>query len=88
LGVNINVNFFGQVQIAAIGTNSAAENADLLVGDVILEMNGAAISSFADLRRILDAASPGDKMELRIKRGSDELTLIAVLDEYRPYQAG
>jgi serine protease Do len=83
LGVVISDNH-GQVRIVNVSEGSAAEKAGLQVGDIILEMRGEAITSFADLRRMLDTASPGDLMVLKIERNGQTLTLLAVLEEYRP----
>lgn len=74
----------GYVLIASVNSGSAAQRAGIRAGDIILSANGTAVSTFSDLRGILDELSPGDTMELRIRRGSEELSVIAVLDEYRP----
>lgn len=74
----------GIVQVASVGTNSAAEQAGLRVGDIILSIDSTQLSTFADLRALLDKASPSDIMEMRVLRGNEEITLTAVLDEYRP----
>jgi serine protease Do len=85
LGVQITVqDGTSNVQVASVNHGSAAERAGVMVGDVILSANGASVSSFADLRTVLDSLSPGDMVELRLQRGSEEVTLTAVLDEYRP----
>ena len=74
----------GMVQVASVGTSSAAEQAGLRTGDIILSVNGTQLSNFSDLRTLLDEASPGDTMEMRVLRGSEEITITAVLDEHRP----
>jgi len=74
----------GVVQVASVGSGSAAEQAGLRAGDIILSANGTQLLTFADLRTLLDEASPGDTMEMRVRRGTEEITLTAVLDEYRP----
>jgi len=74
----------GMVQVASVGTGSAAEQAGLRTGDTILSIDGTQLSNFADLRTLLDKASPGDTMEMRVRRGNEEITLTAVLDEYKP----
>ena len=74
----------GMVQVASVGTGSAAEQAGLRTGDIILSIDGTQLSNFAGLRTLLDKASPGDTMEMRVRRGNEEITLTAVLDEYKP----
>ncbi|MDR2168303.1 MAG: trypsin-like peptidase domain-containing protein [Clostridiales bacterium] len=72
------------VQIVSTAAGSAAQRAGLAIGDILLSANGAQITNFGDLRAILDEAAPGDALELRLRRGQAELTLTAILDEYRP----
>lgn len=74
----------GMVQVASVGASSAAERAGIKTGDIILSANGTPLSTFADLRILLDDASPGDTMEMRVRRDNEEITLTAVLDEHRP----
>jgi serine protease Do len=85
LGVQVSVqDGTGYVQVAYVNEHSAAQKAGVATGDIILSANGKEVSSFADLRAELDSLSPGDPLELRIRRGSEEMTLTAVLDEYKP----
>ncbi|MCL1877550.1 MAG: PDZ domain-containing protein, partial [Defluviitaleaceae bacterium] len=74
----------GNVQIVSVGAGSAAHVAGVLPGDIVLSANGASLTTFADLRVILDASSPGDTMELRIRRNGEDLALSVVLDEHEP----
>jgi len=74
----------GDVQVAAVNSDSAAERGGVKAGDVILSANGVAVSAFTDLRAILDGLSPSDTMELRVRRGSEEISIVVILDEYRP----
>jgi serine protease Do len=85
LGVQITVqNGSGNVQVASVNRNSAAERAGIIAGDILLSANGKELTTFADLRTILDELSPGATIELRILRGNEEMSLSAILDEYTP----
>jgi len=85
LGVQISTqDETGYVQIVAVNSGSAAERAGVSANDIILSANGVAVSSFSDLRTILGGLSPGDTMELRVRRGTEEVSIAVVLDEYRP----
>jgi serine protease Do len=85
LGVQITVqNGSGNVQVATVNRNSAAERAGIIEGDILLSANGTELSTFANLRAVLDGLSPGDSMELRILRNSEEVVLTVILDEYTP----
>jgi serine protease Do len=83
LGVQIQESL-GRVQVASVTWGGAAQRAGLMTGDVILSVNEFTISTFADLRAFLDGSSPGDTVELRIRRGNTNMTVTAILDEYKP----
>jgi len=74
----------GDVQIVAVNRGSAAFEAGLMTGDIILGINNQTIETFADLRAMLDELSPGDEVSIGVRRGNAEMTLTAVLDEHRP----
>lgn len=83
LGIFVNVQ--GEsVIVASVGEGSAAERSGMQVGDVILSMSGKRITSFEDLRAVLDAASPGDTLDITLMRRDSEISVTAVLDEHRP----
>jgi serine protease Do len=83
LGIQIQ-EIAGRVQVATVTRDSAAERAGLRTGDIILAINETTISTFSNLRAFLDNSSPGDTVELRIRRGNTNMILTATLDEYRP----
>lgn len=64
-----------------IEPDSAADNAGVKVGDVILEFNGQRIERFSDLPPLVGATRPGTEAELLIHRWGKEQTLTAVIDE-------
>ncbi|MCL2572021.1 MAG: trypsin-like peptidase domain-containing protein [Defluviitaleaceae bacterium] len=73
-----------EVLIASVNRGGAADRAGVLPGDIIVAANGTIISSFAELREVLDSASPREEMELLIRRGNVEINVIVTLDEDRP----
>ena len=84
LGITItDVNDY--VEIVNVSTGSAAYNADIRVGDVIIAIDGTTVDSFADLRRHLDNADPGDEMRVMVRRGEQIIEKVAVLDEQVPF---
>ena len=83
LGVNIQYGN-GIVQVVSIVNNSAAERAGIMSGDILLSANGTQLANFSDLRTILDESSPGEIIEVGVRRGGEDITLTAVLDEHRP----
>jgi serine protease Do len=72
------------VQVTSVTRGGAAERAGIRTGDIILSADGVSISTFDELRAVLDELSPGDEIEVRVRRGNEELTFTAILDEYRP----
>lgn len=83
LGILVNVQ--GEsVVVANIGPDSAADRSGMQIGDVIISMDGKRISSFEDLRAVLDNASPGDTVRITLMRRDSEINVTAVLDEFRP----
>ena len=81
LGIIVNDDRQGNVEIAEIGAGSAAANAGLLVGDIILSIDDDEVSSFTALRVILDRLNPGDVVEVRVRRGDQELSFTVTLDQ-------
>jgi len=55
--------------ILSVSRDSPAKSAGLSMGDVLVGFNGKAISSYADLRKILSANMIGKKAKLSILRG-------------------
>ena len=70
----------------AVLPDSPASKADIREGDVIFEINGAKIDNQISLLSLLQQYHPGDKVTLKIQRGKDVLTKIAVLDEFKAAQ--
>jgi hypothetical protein len=71
------------VPIQTVVSGSAAAKAGLLAGDVILQLNGRDLIDLADLAQHLAQARPGDKVTLKVQRGTQTLSLLVVLDERR-----
>jgi serine protease Do len=66
-------------RIQEVMDDSAAEKAGLQAGDVITKVNGKATPGRQILVETIRGYMPGEKIELLIERGSDELTLHATL---------
>ncbi len=71
----------GQNGEAAISSGSAAEKAGLKEGDIILEINGEKITTDNSLATIIQKYKPGDRISLRILRGTQEETIAVTLGE-------
>lgn len=63
------------VFIDSVAENSAAEEAGIMRGDVILKVNETSIENAAELQEIIARHRPGDSVTLQIMRGEEKLTL-------------
>ncbi len=65
----------------AITKDSAADKAGIKLGDIILEFNGEKIIADNSMAKIITKYNPGDKVILKILRGSEELSVDVILGE-------
>lgn len=65
----------------AVEPNSPADRAGLKEGDVILEMDGQKVDQTHSLAYLISQHSIGDRVTLKIKRGSDTQELRATLEK-------
>ncbi len=65
--------------VSDVTPGSAAEEAGILVGDLITAVDGAPISDSSDLRAEILSEFPGTEIELTIVRNDEVLTLTATL---------
>ena len=59
------------VYIRGVEENSPAQQAGMLVGDIICKMDGQSISSYEDLQEVLQYFGPGSSAKLVVKRPID-----------------
>ena len=69
------------VIVGQVMPGSAAEEAALAAGDVILELNGEAVEGAGDLRHRIGMMRPGTEVELLVVRPDGAMTVTAVLGE-------
>ncbi|MFH2142572.1 MAG: trypsin-like peptidase domain-containing protein [Bacteroidota bacterium] len=67
------------VYISGLTENGAAIEAGIKKGDIIIEFGGYEISSIPQLHEQLSKYRPGDKVEIVVKRGSKNQTLMMTL---------
>ncbi len=72
------------VQIARVAENSAAADAGLQVGDLLLKIDDKEISSNSVLSAIISEYNAGDQATLTIQRGDQEMTVTVTFGEYSP----
>lgn len=74
LGVMLDPDFKGDgVRVLSIDDRGGADEAGLREGDVLLAVDGAGVSSAFELRGVLQKARPGETIQVRYRRGGDEM---------------
>jgi putative serine protease PepD len=76
LGVSLTA---GSATVAEVRAGTPAETAGLQAGDVIVSVDGKAVSSSIGLQTAIDAHKPGDKVQLKVKRNGSEKTFTVTL---------
>lgn len=71
-------------KIAAIGENSAAAEAGLQVGDIIIAAGGETVRSVSELRTVLSDYRSGNALVVTISRNGVTSDVTLILDEYAP----
>jgi putative serine protease PepD len=69
----------GSATVAEVRAGTPAEQAGLQAGDVIVSVDGKAVSTSIGLQTAIDAHKPGDKVELKVKRNGSEKTFTVTL---------
>ncbi len=69
------------VYIGGIEEDSAAEEAELLEGDVITMVDNIKVRKFPDLSGYLTTKRPGDKVKVILKRDGEQMTKMVTLKE-------
>jgi S1-C subfamily serine protease len=67
--------------ITNVQPGSPAEEAGLVRGDILLEMDGQAVDNSASLQQILSGLNPGDQVDVRVLHGDEVRTLSVSLEE-------
>ena len=70
--------------ITLVADDSAAENAELLIGDVIVTVDAEPIEGAESLRNAIGLLRPGDSVEVGIIREGSAQTVTAILGEANP----
>lgn len=67
--------------VVAVTSGGGAAQAGLQVGDVIVQIDSATIDDTTSLSDVLANKNPGDKITLKVFRGSQQMTINATLGE-------
>ena len=77
--IDENLKFNEGIYIARVNKNSAAEEANLRTGDIILSIDGNKLERMCDLRCYVYTKKPGDKVILEVQRNNRKLEVEAAL---------
>jgi S1-C subfamily serine protease len=69
------------IVIAAVVADGPAEEAGVVRGDILLQIDGESVDEVVELMAILGEHEAGDEVELTVLHGDDERTLTATLDD-------
>ena len=74
-----NLRFSEGIYVEKVNKSSAAEEAGLRKGDIILSIDGKNLERMCDLRCYIYTKKPGDKVKLKIQRNYREIEVTATL---------
>ena len=77
--INESLQFSEGIYVARINAKSAAEDAGLKKGDIILTIDGNKLERMCDLRCYIYTKKPGDTVTLKIQRNNREMEVEATL---------
>lgn len=77
--IDENLRFSEGIYVEKVNKNSAAEEAGLRKGDIILSIDGKNLERMCDLRCYIYTKKPGDKVKLKIQRNYREIEVAATL---------
>lgn len=67
--------------VTQVTNGSPAEKAGIMAGDVVVAINGHSVKGAIELRNIIGAHTPGQRLRLTVFRGKTELQMEAILAE-------
>lgn len=77
--IDENLKFNEGIYVARVNTNSAAENAGIKEGDILISIDGNKLERMCDLRCYIYTKKPGDRVTLKVQRNYREIELEATL---------
>jgi putative serine protease PepD len=69
----------GGARLAEVRPSTPASRASLRSGDVVTKFDGTKVASADELRRLVDAKSPGDKVQVTVTRNGKSITVDVTL---------
>jgi S1-C subfamily serine protease len=73
------------VLISSVKPDSAAAEAGLVRGDIILQINGESVNNLSELKAVLAELKPGDTVEMAVLHGDETRSLQLELDDIKGF---
>lgn len=70
------------VFVSQVNENSAAKEAGLEAGDVIIAIDGTAVNNVSELQEMVARNRPGDEVEVTYMRGNNKAEVVATLKDF------
>ncbi|HSH96211.1 MAG TPA: M6 family metalloprotease domain-containing protein, partial [Roseimicrobium sp.] len=80
LGVNLATNRSGQLMVAGVDDDSPAAKAGVQINDIISKVSGKSFADTASLRTWIQQRSPGDAVEIALRRNGKTVKTTVTLD--------
>jgi serine protease Do len=75
-------------RVDGVDPNTPADEADIMVGDIITKIDDVEIKNWDDLRKTLGQYDPKDEVTVTIQRGQDEVKLKVILGDREKLTGG
>ena len=80
MGVRFDNQFPGPgARLAQVDAGTGASMAGLVSGDVVLTLDGTALTSFRDFGKALADKSPGEKVKVEVRRATGEVEILELI---------
>lgn len=67
------------IYVATVNRGGPCHKAGIMVGDIILTVNGFEVNKMAELREFIYEKNPGDNVELKVLRKDEEINMLVTL---------
>lgn len=77
--LNKTINTNSGIYVATVNRGGPCYKSGIMVGDIILTVNGTEINKMAELREFIYEKNPGDVLELKVLRRDEEINMLVTL---------
>jgi len=77
--LNNNIETNSGIYVATVNRGGPCYKAGIMLGDIILSVNGLEINKMSELREYIYGKAPGDKINLKVLRKDEEIDMTVIL---------